>query len=98
MPPKTAVLTCGIGEVVCPGVNAENPTRNFFYLIKFDPTNPDPEKVVPEMSGADLQLDGTRQDFDTTSGEPIVTMQFTDKGADKFGRITNAEAQARASC
>ncbi len=93
LPPKTAVLTCGIGEVVCPGVNAENPTRNYFYLIKFDPTNPDPEKVVPEMSGADLQLDGTRQDYDTTSGEPIVTMQFTDKGADKFGRITNAEAK-----
>jgi len=93
VPPKTVVLTCGIGEVVCPGVDVENPTRNFFYLIKFDPTNPDPEKVVPEMTGADLKLDGTRQDFDTTTGQPIVTMQFTDDGADKFGRITREEAQ-----
>jgi SecD/SecF fusion protein len=92
VPPKTAVLTCGIGEVVCPGINVENPTRDSYYLVRFDPTNPDPEKVVPEMTGADLKLDGTRQDFDTTTGQPIVTMQFTDKGADKFGRITNEEA------
>ena len=44
------------------------------------------------MTGADLKLSGTRQDFDTTTGQPIVTMQFTDKGSDKFGDITNEEA------
>jgi SecD/SecF fusion protein len=93
VPPKTAVLECGIGEVVCPDVNAANPARNYFYLIKFDPTNPDPDKVVPEMTGADLKLSGTRADFDPATGEPIVLMQFTDKGADKFGEITRAEAQ-----
>ncbi|MDX6438478.1 MAG: SecD/SecF fusion protein [Gaiellaceae bacterium] len=93
VPPKTAVLECGIGEVVCPDVNAANPTRNYFYLIRFDPTNPDPKKVVPEMTGADLKLSGTRADFDTNTGEPIVLMQFTDKGADKFGEITREEAQ-----
>ncbi|MBA2462374.1 MAG: protein translocase subunit SecD [Actinobacteria bacterium] len=92
VPPKTIVLECGIGEVVCPGVQVENPTQNFYYLMRFDPTNADPEEVVPEMTGADLKLSGTRQDFDTTTGEPIVTMQFTDKGGDKFARITAAEA------
>ena len=92
VPPKTAVLTCGIGEVVCPGVDTENPTRNSYYLIRYDPDNPDEDKRVPEMTGADLKLDGTRQDFDTTTGQPIVTMQFTDKGADKFGDITREEA------
>ena len=35
VPPKTVVLQCGVGEVVCPGVNAVNPTRNYFYLIRF---------------------------------------------------------------
>ena len=93
VPPKTAILTCGVGEVVCPGVGIENPQENFYYLIRYDPGNPDESKRVPEMTGADLKLDGTRQDYDTsTGGEPIVTMQFTDEGADKFGEITNREA------
>ncbi len=89
VPPKTAVLTCGIGETGCPGEGQQNPTHDSYYLIRFDPANSDPEKVVPEMTGADLKLSGTRQDFDTTSGDAIVTMQFTDKGADKFADITN---------
>ena len=92
VPPQTVVVTCGIGEVVCPGVGVENPTQNFYYLLKYDPDNPDPEKVVPEMTGGDLRLNGTRQDFDTTTSEPIVTMQFTDDGGDKFGEITNRAA------
>ncbi len=92
VPPKTVVVSCGIGEVVCPGVNVENPKQNYYYLFNYDPDNADPNKVVPEMTGADLKLAGTRQDFDTTTGEPIVTMQFTDKGGDKFGEITNREA------
>ncbi|MBA2296791.1 MAG: protein translocase subunit SecD, partial [Actinobacteria bacterium] len=87
VPPKTVVIECGIGEVVCPGVQVEFPQQNFYYLFKFDPP------TVPEMTGEDLRLSGTRQDFDTTSGGPIVTMQFTDKGGDKFGDITGREAQ-----
>lgn len=86
VPPKTVVLRCGVGEVVCPGVDTVNPTKDFFYLIRFEPPK------VPEMTGADLKLSGTRQDFDTTRGEPIVTMQFTKGGADKFGQITRDEA------
>ena len=92
VPPQTVVLECGRGEVVCPGVGSENPTRDFYYLIEFDPANPVEEERTPEMTGADLRLSGTRQDFDTTSGEPIVTMQFTDAGENKFGRITADEA------
>ena len=34
VPPKTVVLACGIGENNCPGVGVENPTRNFYYLIR----------------------------------------------------------------
>ena len=87
VPPGTVVVSCGIGEVVCPGVQEANPTRNYFYLFKYDPPQ------VPEMTGADLKLSGTRQDFDTQTNQPIVTMQFTDKGADKFAEITRREAQ-----
>ena len=39
---------------------------------------------IPEMTGKDLKLSGTRQDFDTRTGEPIVLMDFTDKGANTF--------------
>ena len=88
VPPKTVVLECGTGEVVCPGVNVENPTSNSYYLIRHDPGNANEENVVPEMTGEHLRLSGTRQDFDTQTGEPIVTMSFTDKGGDIFGRIT----------
>src|SRR4029079_17153287 len=92
VPPKPVVCTCGVGEVVCPGVNVESPKQNYYYLFNYDPDNPNPDKVVPEMTGADLKLAGTRQDFDTTTGEPIVTSQVTHKGGDKFGEITNREA------
>jgi SecD/SecF fusion protein len=88
VPPRTTILECGIGEVVCPGVNVENPQRNYFYLIRYTPNASDPDEVVPEMRGDDLNLAGTQSDFDTTTGQPIVLMQFTDDGADKFGAIT----------
>ena len=87
VPPGTVVVQCGIGEVVCPGVQAANPTQNYWYLFKYSPP------TVPEMTGSDLKLSGTRQDFDTQTNEPIVTMQFTKKGAKKFAEITRAEAQ-----
>lgn len=87
VPPGRVVLECGVGEVVCPGVNVENPTSDSYYLVRFDP--PD----VPELSGAHVELDGTRQDFDTTTGEPIVTFQFTDEGDAKFAEVTRRLAE-----
>jgi SecD/SecF fusion protein len=87
VPPQTVVVSCGIGEEVCPGVPEQEPTRNYHYLLRFTP--PD----VPEMTGKDLDLDGTRQDFDTRTGEPIVLMDFTDSGAEKFEDITREVAQ-----
>ena len=82
VPPNTVVVSCGIGEEVCPGVAELKPTRDSWYLLRFTP--PD----VPEMTGDDLDLAGTRQDFDTRTGEPIVLMDFTDSGAEKFEDIT----------
>jgi SecD/SecF fusion protein len=95
LPPKTVVLSCGIGEVVCPGRNELNPAQDSFYLMKYDrsPQAVENETASPEMTGADLVLDGTRADFDPQTSEPIVTMQFTDSGADKFGDITAEEAR-----
>jgi SecD/SecF fusion protein len=85
VPPKTVVVSCGVDEGVCPGVQAV-PTRTYWYLLKYDPPN------VPEMTGVDLKLSGTRQDFDPQTGQPIVLLDFTGKGADKFEEITRQEA------
>jgi SecD/SecF fusion protein len=86
VPPKTTVVTCGPPAVACPGVNAA-PTTTSYYLFKYDPP------LVPEMTGRDLKLSGTQADFDPTSGEPIVLMQFTGKGGKLFHTITRREAQ-----
>ncbi|HVN60042.1 MAG TPA: protein translocase subunit SecF, partial [Gaiellaceae bacterium] len=45
------------------------------------------------MTGSDLKLSGTQADFDPTTGQPIVLMQFTGKGGKLFHKITRIEAQ-----
>jgi SecD/SecF fusion protein len=90
VPEGMVVITCGEGAVVCPGGNGAGvpPTQTWYYLFKYDPPN------VPQMTGEDLKLSGTRADFDTSpggGGRPIVTMEFTDRGSDTFERITRDE-------
>jgi SecD/SecF fusion protein len=90
VPEDMVVVTCGESAVVCPGGegNGVPPTRTYYYLFKYDPPR------VPQMTGEDLKLDGTRADFDTSPGGgnlPIVLMEFTGGGADKFQDITNLE-------
>jgi SecD/SecF fusion protein len=87
VPSKTVVISCAAGEL-CPSTEggAIAPKR-LWYLMRFDPPK------VPEMTGADLRLRGTRQDFDPQSARPIVLIDFTGKGEDKFRDITRAEAQ-----
>ena len=90
VPEGMVVVTCGEGAVVCPGAqgNGVPPDRTWYYLFKYDPPN------VPQMTGEDLKADGTRADFDTSpggGGRPIVAMEFTGAGSDKFERITRDE-------
>ncbi|HSF60990.1 MAG TPA: protein translocase subunit SecD [Gaiellaceae bacterium] len=91
VPEGMVVITCGQAAVVCPGgpqASGVPSDRTYYYLFKYDPPN------VPQMTGEDLKLSGTRADFDTSpgaSGAPIVTMEFTGRGSDKFERITRDE-------
>jgi SecD/SecF fusion protein len=90
VPAGMVVVTCGEPAVVCPGGQGAGvaPDRTNYYLFKYDPPN------VPQMTGEDLKLSGTRADFDTSpggGGRPIVTMEFTGRGADKFEEITRNE-------
>jgi SecD/SecF fusion protein len=85
LPSKTIVLTCGATAEVCPGVPEAPPSQTYYYLFKYQPN--DPTNPIPEMTGGDLRLQGTRQDIDPNQG-PIVLMQFTEDGEDKFADIT----------
>ena len=90
IPENTIILVCGIGERYCPSVQQAPPQQNYYYLFKYDPQNK--KEPVPEMTGKDLKLDGTRQDFRQGEGA-IVLMEFTDSGGDKFHDITRTLAQ-----
>jgi SecD/SecF fusion protein len=90
VPEGMVVITCGEGAVVCPGAGGQGvaPDRTWYYLFKYDLPN------IPQMTGEDLKADGTRADFDTSPGggnQPIVTMEFTGRGSDRFEEITRAE-------
>ena len=90
VPSKMVVVSCGATAVVCPGGQGAGvvPDRTYYYLFKYDP--PD----IPQMTGEDLKLSGTRADFDTSpgsTGQAIVTMEFTGAGSNKFEKITRDE-------
>jgi SecD/SecF fusion protein len=94
VPGNMVVVTCGQTERYCPGVDQNELDRTYYYLFRYEPRNK--ENPVPEMSGDDLKRKGTRQDFDSGPGrgnEPVVTMQFTGGGADKFEEVTRTLAE-----
>jgi len=94
VPSDRIVLTCGdVNTRLCPGggngaFTPEGKTV-YYYLFKYEPTAK--EDPVPELTGKDLRLQGTQQDFDR--GQPIVTLEFNDSGGDKFHDITRELAQ-----
>jgi SecD/SecF fusion protein len=93
VPDDMVVITCGSDDpdanvaAGCPGGQQGiiDSDRTYYYLFRYTP----PE--VPQMTGEDFKLSGTRADFDTSpggGGRPIVTMEFTGAGSDKFEDIT----------
>ncbi len=67
----------------------------WFFLFKHHPENS--ANPIPEMTGGDLKLSGTRADFDPQTGQPIVLMQFTGHGKKVFHDITKRVAQRGAN-
>lgn len=85
VPDGLIVLSCGPPEsIFCPGVGAQ-PAKDVYYVFSYRPT--DSKSPIPELTGRDLELKGTRSDFDQ-SGAPVVLLQFTGAGEDKFHDIT----------
>jgi len=95
VPSKATVVSCdSTVAVACPGLStAPVAGVTYYYLFKHGSYPNDPESPYPQMTGKDLQLSGTQADIDPTTGEPIVTMQFTGKGDKLFHEITRDEAQ-----
>jgi SecD/SecF fusion protein len=94
VPHNTVVVSSDAGQVqVQNQTQLQSPT--WFFLFKFRPP-PDPNPI-PEMTGAELKLSGTRADFDPQTGQPIVLMSFTNKGKKIFHDITRREAQRGAA-
>jgi SecD/SecF fusion protein len=89
VPQNTIVLSCPSANG-CLGARAVSPGGTYYYLAKFFPDRA--ENPIPEMTGRDLVLSGTRADFGPTGG-PIVTLEFTKHGSDQFQKITREEAQ-----
>jgi SecD/SecF fusion protein len=94
VPPRAVVISCDskVAEV-CPGLqSAPVPGVTYYYLFKHGNYPNDASSPYPQMSGNQLKLSGTRQDFDPNTGQPIVTMQFTKNGNKLFHDITRDEA------
>ena len=111
VPHNTVVITCDSTEVVFPGNSGQQggntippppKGKSYYYLFKHDPNLKavDDIKGVPQLTGSDLKLSGTRQDFDPITGEPVVLMQARPKprriGAQWVRReIREAQSQKR---
>jgi len=99
VPAGDEVLTLPANTIViaCPQVNGclgirqgrLSPDGTYYYLLKYLPQPPDP---VPELTGADLVPSGTKADVGPF-GAPVVLLQFTKPGSNRFLGITRAEAQ-----
>ncbi|MGZ4340197.1 MAG: protein translocase subunit SecD [Gaiellaceae bacterium] len=98
VPPKSVVVTCTAKtSSVCPGdQNGVPPPGNFdYYLFKHGSYPNDryaTDGQYPNMTGKDLKLSGVRQDFDPSTGEPIVLLSFTGRGNKIFKQVTENEA------
>ncbi len=83
--------------VSCVATNCPTPVpgngQKGFYLLKHHDVKTFPNNPIPEMTGDQLKLSGTRADIDTQSNQPVVLMQFTNKGKKIFHEITRREAQ-----
>ncbi|HEY3017368.1 MAG TPA: protein translocase subunit SecD [Gaiellaceae bacterium] len=92
VPENTVVISCDAESGNC--LSAQQLTsKKGFYLLKHREPNAEGENGIPEMTGNELKLSGTRADIDPQSNQPVVLMQFTGKGKKIFHTITRREAQ-----
>ena len=94
VPGNLALVKCTPDATFCPNVGP--PKTTYYYLFKYRPHANAEGGPIPEMTGSDLNLKGTRSDFGTQGaeqGQPIVLMDFTKSGAKKFQDVTRTLAE-----
>jgi SecD/SecF fusion protein len=97
VPHNTIVVSCDVASSNCLSTQPIN-TPKVFYLLKHR-EGPGVQNPIPEMTGTDLKLSGTRADIDPQTSQPVVLMQFTGTGKRIFHDITRREAQrGRLAC
>ncbi|HWC46228.1 MAG TPA: protein translocase subunit SecD, partial [Casimicrobiaceae bacterium] len=105
VPPGSEVLKVPAHRIVvscqatsgCLGANAASPGGTYYYLMKYYPDGqPNGKGPIPEMTGKDLVLSGTRADYGQNGG-PVVLLQFNNHGSDQFQKITREEADRGAT-
>jgi SecD/SecF fusion protein len=92
VPQNTVVVSCDVAEGNCLTAEQISTPKGFYLLKHREPKNED-DIGIPEMTGSELKLSGTRADIDPQSNSPVVLMQFTGKGKRIFHEITRREAQ-----
>jgi SecD/SecF fusion protein len=92
VPQNTIVVSCDPGSGNC--LSTKQITgQKAFYLLKHRLPDAQGDNGIPEMTGTDLKLSGTRADIDPQTSQPVVLMQFTGHGKKVFHDITRQEAQ-----
>ena len=89
VPANTEPVRCA-AATGCPGAgsNGTSTSGTYWYLFKYFPNRPD---GPPALTGKDFVNSGITADVDPSSGQPIVTLQFTKHGSHEFQAITKAE-------
>jgi SecD/SecF fusion protein len=98
VPKNTVVVSCDYEADPANCISTQQiTTKKVFYLLKHHDPSEFPDNPIPEMTGGELKLSGTRADIDPQSNQPVVLMQFTGKGKKVFHDITRKEAQRGAT-
>src|SRR5262249_60021999 len=71
VPQNTIVVSCDPGSGNC--LSAKQLTSHkAFYLLKHRLPDAEGNGGIPEMTGTDLKLSGTRADIDPNTSQPVV--------------------------
>ena len=82
VPHNTVVVSCDVERGHCLSARSLT-TREGFYLFR----------NTPELTGRDLRRSATRAALDPSAGQPVVVLQFTERGRRTFHEITRREAE-----